>query len=274
MKFQDELIAHIKNKPELLKLDNSFVLTHLQKHFATSDLDKYTSFDQALRSKKIKAKVRETRTYLRQVYGLFLNRPVGLDDVGRNTSFLLELHKSTQERVPYYVQFYQKMFTILKGWGLPEEFTVLDVACGYNPFAVSYMPMVPQRYVACDLSSQEMAVIEQFFKNESLSGEAFGQDVMDASFLRYLADHSFDVVFFFKALDSFERVKRHSSKKLLAAVNAPFIVVSFPLVSIGGGSTIQGSKRVWFENFCQKENWILESFELPNEVVYVVNKGV
>jgi hypothetical protein len=106
----------------------------------------------------------------------------------------------------------------------------------------------------------------------NISGKAFGVDVLSDAFLSYLEKECFDVVFFLKALDSFETVRRHSSKKLLSVVQAPFIVVSFPLVSIGGKSSIQSSKRVWLERFCEKEGWEFTTFSLPNELFYCIQK--
>jgi hypothetical protein len=95
-------------------------------------------------------------------------------------------------------------------------------------------------------------------------------DVLSDKFSSWVSDKYFDLVFFFKALDSFEQVKRHSSKKLLAKFNASFFVVSFSLVSIGGNVSIDSSKRIWFERFCEANGWQINTLQVPNEIFYLV----
>jgi 16S rRNA (guanine(1405)-N(7))-methyltransferase len=282
MRFEKEFITLIKQKKELSFLDDAFILEYLEKTLLSHkipDLSIYSSFEQALRNKKIKSLLSEVRKQLREVYGLFLINPITANQIAQIRSVsdpllqkILQQHRSTEERVPYYTTLYLRLFDDLFEKGLPKDFRLLDVACGYNPFAYQFLPTPPNEYVAVDLSSSELACVQQFFSQAGIVGTAFGADALSATFADFLAEQKFDVVFFLKALDSFETVKRHSSKKLLSAVQSPLIVVSFPLVSIGGKSSIQSSKRSWLERFCEKEGWEFTTFSLPNELFYLIQK--
>jgi len=87
---------------------------------------------------------------------------------------------------------------------------------------------------------------------------------------KWLATQKPTLCFLFKALDSLESVTRHSSKALLASLQADFLVVTFSLVTIGGKKQITMSKRSWFEHFCTAQKWLFERFETPNELIYII----
>jgi len=278
--FANELVQTIKQKPELLALDDSFVLAHLEKNYlflGSPDLKKYSSFKQCLRNKRIKELISLTRKNLRTVYGLFIKQSLSEKSINSissiNDSFIdliLQNHRSTDERLEFYPIIYPMLFDELKKMGLPDEFTLLDVASGYNPFAYKFFPRAPKKYFACDLSTKEMDLINVFFKNSNIVGQSFGIDVLSDEFSNWLLNKHFDLVFFFKALDSFEQVRRHASKKLLVKFDASFFVVSFSLVSIGGNNSINSSKRIWFERFCESNGWEIKTLQVPNEIFYLV----
>lgn len=277
VRFEQDCRDHIKQKKELAQLDDQYVL-HVMADIPAPDFSKYSSFTQALRSKKVKEYIRTVRAKLRTVYGLFVTEPVTPNEVSTKdfsdefVHELLQRHRSTAERVPYYQQFYRNICDVLEKHAV-VSYRLLDIACGYNPFALQYFTCAPKEYVAVDLSSNEMSVIDTFFKTKNMMGTAFGSDVLSDDFMNYLEKEVFDVVFLLKALDSFETVKRHSSKKLLVTIQAKLLIVSFPLVSIGGGASISQDRRGWFERFCEKEGWEFSTFALPNELVYIVIKG-
>ena len=76
-----------------------------------------------------------------------------------------------------------------------------------------------------------------------------------------------------KTLDQLERVKRNISEKLLKAVDAEIIVVSFPTVSISGKNIIDVSKRGWFEKLLDRLGWKFEKFNISNELFYVFKRS-
>ena len=277
--FERELIFFIKQKPELSSLDDSFVRGVLLKHVSLSKIvwSKYSSFEQALRSKSVKHLISVVRRDLRTAYGLYIKQPLklslldsisSLDD--KNLFSLLDFHRSTSERLSLYSSIYTLLFDELFSWGLSKNFSLLDLACGYNPLAYHFFPVPPKEYFVSDLSTSDMNFFNSFFEKFGLSAKAFSFDLLSDSFFEWVSDKSFDLVFLFKALDSFEQVERHSSKRLLSSIDSSFFVVSFSLVSIGGRSRIDASKRSWFESFCDRQSWFFKKLTFSNELFYIV----
>lgn len=283
MKYEQELISLIKEKSELNSLDDIYVKKILSLYFkdsANSVFDKYTSFQQCKRSKKCKELVTNVRKHLRTVYGLFILEPlISFQKIisslksfeSESINKILLTHQSTNERFSSYDEFYSVIFEKLFKKGLPKNFSLGDFACGCNPFAYNYLPIKPNNYLAIDLSSEDMSLTQSFFNNTNISGIAKAFDLMSDEFFSWISQQSFDLVFLFKALDSFETIKRHSSKKILSKINASFFVVTFPLISIGGKQSIASSKRWWFENFCTKNDWKFEIFIIGNEQIFLVD---
>lgn len=273
LRFVDDIVALIKQKKELSPLDDSFVKETLLSFDFSID-KKYSTFDKFKRSKVCKNVVSLARKKLRDVYGLFVDTPLTEKHIDRLVSLetvsLLSFHKSTQERASYYDSIYPLIFDKLDSMGLKKDYVLADIACGYNPLAYSYLPRAPENYVACDLSSKDMASINLFFKKFNISGSAHAYNVLGTKFYDFISTRKFDLCLLFKALDPFELVERHSSKKLLSSLNSSFFVVSFSLFSIGGKVPISISKRSWFEKFCVKQGWELETLQIPNEMFYLI----
>ncbi|MCA9477548.1 MAG: hypothetical protein KC535_00180 [Nanoarchaeota archaeon] len=274
--FLDELVSLIKQKKELSPLDDDFVKEVVRSSSFTVEKN-YDSFDQFKRSKLCKEIVSSVRKRLRDIYGLFLEKPLSTKHIDRLESIeatsLLSLHKSTLERAPYYPSLYPLLLEKLHEMGLKKDYVLADIACGYNPLAVQFLPVRPKEYFACDLSSKDMAAIDYFFKKFGVKGGAEAYDVLGTRFEEFFSGKKFDVCFLFKALDPFEQVKRHASKRLLSSLPTEFFVVSFSLFSIGGKTPIPASKRSWFEKFCQKQSWEFQTLQIPNELFYLIKTG-
>lgn len=282
LKFKDDLVALVKEKKELSTLDDDFIFSILKSFLTPQLIDKiafYDTFKQCKRAKEVKQLVADVRRHLREVYGLFVKQPLPVTYkklMNRKSNndeialLLLQSHQSSYERFAYYASVYEQLFEQLESLGLQNQFVLADFACGCNPFAYSFLPHKPRHYVACDLSSQDMVVVNDYFNQASIPGEAFAFDLLSSEFQQWLSKKFFDVVFLFKALDSLEAVKRHASKSFLDSLPTKFLVVSFALRSIGGRQSIAGSRRVWFERFCQKQGWFYLTVQIPNELFYVV----
>ncbi|RME30964.1 hypothetical protein D6789_04110 [Candidatus Woesearchaeota archaeon] len=282
-KMRDEALAQIitdiKRKRELAGLADTVVRGKVLKALRaqpklSSLLDR--PFKEFSRRADYKALRREVRRRLREIYGVFdldnkrqREALVSKGDVRDMTVVrqLLALHQSSKERLPFYPRVYREIFSRT---GVPS--TILDIGCGANPYSYHFLGCKP-RYVAVDLPSDELALLNTFFERAGIDGEVKGLDVVDdADCIGKLG--SFDVCFCFKLLDSLETVKRHSAKKVLGSLNAQWIIVSFPTLSIGGGKRIKQERRTWFEHFLAKQEWSYESFEIPNEVFYIIPKGL
>ncbi len=285
MNFETELISLIKEKKELASLSDSFVSTVLHRTTATfslSKMDSYDSFEKFRRSALCKLLVTTSRKHLREVYGLFIKKPLqtcvstleSLDSINNPLiDELLRYHQSTAERFDDYVVIYDLLFSTLHSMGLSKDYSLLDLACGYNPFAYKFFPTKPSNYLVVDLSPSDMFALNQFFSQTKISAKAFSFDILSTEFDSWISTISVDVCFLFKALDSFETVRKNSSKKLLSSIKTSFFVVSFALSTIGGRNHISEKKRSWFDRFCKTNNWSLKTIQTANEIFYLVKKG-
>ncbi|MFW5865779.1 MAG: hypothetical protein ACOCU6_01660, partial [Nanoarchaeota archaeon] len=225
--------------------------------------------------------ISETRKYLREIYGVFQHTPLSsfqqriasirsIDDP--LCDFLLDNHQSTRERHAQYVELYTRIERFCSSCGVTLPFSVLDLACGWNPFAIKYFSTLPSQYIASDISEEDMGTIRLFFRNTGLNGRCISLDLTSKDAIDELNRlSSVDVVFLFKTLDSLERSSRNISKRLLSflASKASVFVISFPSVSIGGKQDIDKKRRAWFESWCSRNKWYVQRFSLENELVYM-----
>jgi hypothetical protein len=287
MKYLNDLIIVIKEKKELSSLDNSYVLAHLvdsinQLHLDNSFDESYTSFKQFLRSSICKSIISLTRKKLRTAYGVYIKEPLSsfqktifsLSSFNDSSiSYILQSHQSSKEREGSYKKIYESIFFSLKELGFPQDYSLMDIACGYNPFSYSFLPIKPSSYFAVDLSSKDCELINLFFSKIMISGEAFAFSILSEEFLSWFKDQESTLTFFLKTIDSVEQIKKHYSKTLLCACPSKFMVVSFPLVSIGGKHSLGEGLRTWFTRFCTTQGWVFKHFSLSDEIFYIIKKS-
>src|SRR6185437_9799166 len=76
-------------------------------------------------------------------------------------------HASTRERLPLLEQFYQRILA-----DLPPIHSVLDLACGFNPLALPWMPLAePVEYHACDIYQDMLSFIHEWLALMSIAGQ-------------------------------------------------------------------------------------------------------
>lgn len=173
-------------------------------------------------------------------------------------------HASTRERLPILADFYATLFATL-----PPVNTVLDIACGLNPLARPWMPLAPTAtYYACDL----YADLAQFLNEvlPLLGGPAIAEvrDVITSP-----PPWHADVAFVFKTLPVLEQVRRGAGRELLQAIDAPYLLVSFPTASLGGrGRGMAANYAAGFRELTASAGWPVEQFDFPGELVFLVRR--
>ncbi len=265
------IIEKILEKSELKNLPEDVVREKLEKHFDKKSKEKYeklgTKFFRSKEFKTIKSKV---RSELREIYGVFFekqnkHRERILKELIKNPSIenhvkVLELHKSSKERLPFYEEIYSKIFSVT---GKPES--ILDLACGYNPVSYPFMKHNPS-IIAMDISEEDIKFLERYFNSQEIRGKGIALDLTKEESLEEINKIKADMCFLFKALDSIETVKRNFSRSLLEKIDCKWIIISFPTKSLGGKKEIRTSKRRWME----KNYKIHTTFEVPNEIFYII----
>jgi 16S rRNA (guanine(1405)-N(7))-methyltransferase len=232
------------------------------------------------RQRSLKEAIKATKNKLHQVGGAYLDgkirysvwldefRQVCLSGEGvqlRQTCIrMMRLHASTRERLPLLADFYT---TILAA--MPPLRSVLDIACGLHPLALPWMPLAENaQYYAYDIYQDMMAFLNEYLKLMRLQGHAQACDV-----LQYNPQQKVDVAFILKVLPCLEQVDKSVGPRLLEAIAADALVVSFPVSSLGGrhkGMAVNYETRFW--QLMAGKNWAITRFEFPGELVFLIRK--
>lgn len=271
-----KLVDVIKKKSEFSSLDDKYVLGKLKEYFVESDdvLDELTKSNFNERSKEFKGCVKEVRADLRGIYGVFQRKPLHkryslLDsyvsnDLDKNVLMkLLSSHQSTFERKEFYENLYTELFSYV---GKCES--ILDVGCGLNPLAYSFLDFSPLYYCS-DISSLDVEFLNTFFEQADINGSAFVVDLLDSKSREKLYGLSVDVIFMFKLVDTLEGQERNVSKriikKFISKLKPKKIVVSFALKSLGGKGMRKGKVDNWFSRFLDAEGLSYQIIRIENE---------
>ena len=271
------LINEVKQKPQICNLEDSFVEKLLNNYFLRrGDMRKTIEKLPQLSSKNkyVKEVVKQIRKEIGEVYGSYQT-----SQHKRKTRFLkennyeelLKCHKSTRERLSFYPFIYKNILN----WYTPTK-GIADIACGFNPISFVELEKILGNslfYYACDLSSEDMNFLNEFFYSYELNGKAVAQDVTKKSFLEDKNFQECDLVLLLKALDSFETDKKNSSKDLLLELPQKKIVISFPTKSLVAQKEVSSSKRTWLFKFLDEQQWDYYSFEIENEMFILVTKN-
>jgi len=273
----DKFISEIKKKKNLSSLSDDFVKRLIENYFEEyPKLEKVLEdHPKPLKSRDFKFMMKDIRKTLHDVYGVFILKKKSLKRLKEHLkqikkldeeslqlhAELLSTHKSSLERLDFYYEIYEKIFSYT---GKPRS--ILDLACGLNPLSFPFMDLKKVDYFASELTEQDSDFIQEYFdimKPFGLNGKVFAMDLLN---IKEFPET--DVCFLFKVLDSLEDIERDYSEKLLKKINSKFIVVSFPTMSIGGRNPIK--QRGWFFRMMRELDYKAEIFEIENEVFYII----
>lgn len=138
---------------------------------------------------------------------------------------VLACHASTAERLPYLDPFYAAVAELV-----PQPRTVVDVACGLNPFALPWMHLPDgAEYTGVDLDSRLAGVAQalQGVVNVQLRVEV--DDAVSPDFAVQA-----ELVLLLKTLTAVEQQAKGAAAALLHNIDAHAVAVSMPALSLGG----------------------------------------
>src|SRR3954453_6821922 len=180
-------------------------------------------------------------------------------------SQILTQHASTAERLNDLEAggFYQRIFEITD-----RPTKILDLACGFNPLTLPWMQLSPSAfYIAADIDAEMVRFLDRFLALAPVHGEARLVDL--------IADTpatQADVAFLFKALPCL-RYQTADLLRILDAIRAPWLVISFPTKSLGGRSkNMRETYRKTLEEVLAGRPWARHELDFPSELVFVVEK--
>jgi 16S rRNA (guanine(1405)-N(7))-methyltransferase len=226
----------------------------------------------------VRGAVKATKRRLHQVYGAFehdLDAGAAYDRLaaawGRGEEerraacrAILALHSSTRERLPILDRFYLALWDVA---GRPA--TVLDLGCGLNPLSWPWMGLPPgTEYVPLDIDCGRIEFLNRFLALAGLAPRARCQDL-----LAQPPGGPADVALLLKMSPSLERQEEGATLRLLAAVEAPCVVVSFAVASLTGRH--KGMEEHYaglFGALARDQIWRVTELRFETELVFVVQR--
>jgi 16S rRNA (guanine(1405)-N(7))-methyltransferase len=232
--------------------------------------------------KQWKDAVKATRSKLHQVGGAYLDPapdfarwtaelaslPADPHDPALRAACLkmLKAHASTRERIPILEEF----FATTLGSITPVD-SVLDLACGLTPLCAPWMPLADGAiYTACDIYPEMVAFGEGFLKRLGYQAQAMTCDLTTQP-LNFPRTR---VAFLLKTLPCLEQVEKGITLRLLEALPAEYILVSFPARSLGGRS--KGMPENYgsaFRTRLDSTGWEYKAYEFSSELAFLVRKS-
>lgn len=174
-------------------------------------------------------------------------------------------HASTRERLSLLPDFYTTIFA-----GLPPIHTILDLACGLNPLTIPWMPLAPAvTYHACDVGQDQIHFLQQALPLLGVQGEATLCNLLEAT-----PAYQADVVLLLKTLPCLEQVDATIGARLLANIDAPVFIISFPGQSLGGrhkGMTTTYPAHL--QQLLADSTWQVTEFAFATELVFRLTKA-
>lgn len=138
---------------------------------------------------------------------------------------IMAAHASSRERLASLDVFYEHILAPL----CPIE-RILDVACGLNPLAIPWMGLAPTtRYDCIDIYRNQMAFLQAWLHLIGQPGTAICQDVLLAP-----PTQAYDVILLLKTVPCLQQIDAPATERLLSALRARQLVISFPAHSLGG----------------------------------------
>jgi 16S rRNA (guanine(1405)-N(7))-methyltransferase len=174
---------------------------------------------------------------------------------------LLEVHASTQERLPVLDEFYTRLWAVT---GLPH--IILDLACGLHPFGFPWMGLpASTRYYAYDIHRPRLELINHYFRLQGLEPLAVAQDILVSP-----PQVEADVALFFKEAHRFEQRQHGSNRAFWQALNVRWLLVSLPSQSLTGRYSLEEGHRRLVYNNLEGLNWPVHELECAGEIVFCI----
>jgi 16S rRNA (guanine(1405)-N(7))-methyltransferase len=176
----------------------------------------------------------------------------------------MRCHSSTRERLVILDQFYTRTLT-----GLRPPQVVLDIACGLNPLAISWMPLPPGvKYYAYDMYVDLAGFLNAFLSIAGVQGQAEACDVSACPPTRRA-----DLALILKTLPCVEQVDKLAGARLLEAVQADHLLVSFPVRSLGGrDKRMLRNYEAHLRGLLRGKPWAVQRFEFSSELAFLIHK--
>jgi len=258
----DELVAAVRVNPRYQSINQDFI--------------RRVGGQELLKRHNVKEAVKATRSKLHQVGAAYQERPIDykklqmdldLLDPDLEKSALKEFclnammqHTSSRERLPYLDDFFIETLS-----SIGPIHSILDLACGFNPLALPWMPMaLDVEYYACDIYEDMAVFISNFINKAGVRGFI---ETCDLS--KECPSNRVQLAFLLKALPCLDQLDKNIGQRLIHSIQADHILVSYPIRSLGGKS--KGMLQFYEQQFLMLIagiNCDIHRFVFSNELVF------
>lgn len=272
MKFSDPE-NDLGNLVELVRMGDRYreIQVDLIRSIGTRELRDHRNLHEA---------VKATRSKLHQVGGAYLQskpdyegwkKQLEVLPTDRNDPELKEFcikamraHASTRERLPSLDTFFSTTLA-----GILPITSVMDLACGLNPLALSWIPITASAwYHACDIYGDMVDFLEIFFAYLHQTGRVWSCDLSQT-----IPQEQVHLAMLLKSIPCLEQLDKQLPLRLLEGIKADHILVSFPVTSLGGrGKGMRANYETHFQQLVEGHSWQVKRFEFPGELAFLVTK--
>jgi 16S rRNA (guanine(1405)-N(7))-methyltransferase len=244
------------------------------------DLIRNIGMHELLKRRNLKTAIKTTKNKLHQIGGAyFLKKPQyemwleklqeikksGNEDLFRRTcAEIMSHHYSTRERLKVLDEFYSRIFS-----NLPPIHSIMDVACGFHPLSIPWMPLPENtKYYAYDIYKDMIDFLNRFMHISNIQGFAEVRDI-----LQHPPTIKTDLALLLNTLPCLEQIQKAAGLKTLEALNSEFLVVSFPVKTLGGREKdMRKHYEMTFDKLTEEKNWNIQRLEFKSELVFIVTK--
>jgi 16S rRNA (guanine(1405)-N(7))-methyltransferase len=188
------------------------------------------------------------------------------EDVFQKTcAEIMEYHHSTRERLAILDQFYSRIFSLL-----PPIHSIVDVACGFHPISVPWMPLSGRvRYYAYDVYKDMIDFLKGFF---TVIGNVKGfAEVRDV--ILHPPKINADLCFILNAIPCLEQIEKLAGLRILESIKTDSLVVSFPTQTLGGREKdMRKYYEAKFNDLTSEKDWKIHRLEFSSELIFLIRK--
>ena len=263
----EHLISAVFKSPKYRNVSAEFI-----RNLGRRELSKRQSLTEAIKS---------TKNKLHQISGAyFLTKPrykewltklkqakkTRDEDLFRKTcAEIMSHHHSTRGRLKMVDDFYESVFS-----RLPPVHSIVDLACGFHPLSIPWMPLREKmKYYAYDIYTDLTDFLNAFLPLAGVAGHAESRDIVqNPPTIRA------DLAFLLSTIPCLEQVEKSAGLKALESTNADFLVVSFPVRSLGGREkAMREYYQASFDKVTRGKGWNIQRLEFETELVFLIRKA-
>jgi 16S rRNA (guanine(1405)-N(7))-methyltransferase len=236
--------------------------------------------EEAPKAKNLADAEKRTKRRLHQIFGAYTGQPdytrllldlTAASQSGDDATIraacreAMAAHASTRERLAILDEFYGQIFAIT---GVPNS--IVDIACGLNPLAVPWMGLTDDaHYVAYDIDSQMLSFVDGALALFGVKHHVETRDIVSDP-----PDDACDLALLLKSVPCLDQQDPAASARIIRAIQARRIVITFPTRSLGGhGKGMARNYRIRFDSLLTELGdgfALVGEVELANELAFVV----